>query len=204
MVGSFVVEKNVPVPPKRALARLYPWPEMQPGDSFEVPCKPGPERVRVRSSLAGSAKSAGLRVRTRCTKRGVRVWLIERLPGQGSVDLAKCAVDWERCEFVVAGARRRVQRQVWIIFATLARRGGRLVTRERLFEALYADDPDGGPLTMDGTLNVRMHALRRACPWPIRTIWATGFILEGFRPPKPVGHVPLVAGIDRTRLIAGR
>jgi hypothetical protein len=204
MVGRFAVDKGVPVPPKRALERLYPWPEMQPGDSFEIPCKAKPERIRVRSSVLGSAKYGGLRVRTRTTERGVRVWLIERLPVHGSVDLAQCAVDWNQCEFVVAGGRRRVQRQVWVIFTALARRAGRLVTREQLFEALYADDPDGGPLTLDGTLNVRMHALRRACPWPIRTVWATGYVLEGFRLPGLTVHANAVAGIDRARLVAGR
>jgi Transcriptional regulatory protein, C terminal len=119
-------------------------------------------------------------------------------------DLAECAVDWDLATFIVGGERRPVPRQVWLVFTTLARNAGRLVTREQVCNALYGDDPGGGPLMTDRIINVRMYQLRRACPWQIRTVHAVGFVLEGFKPECPVSPANAAVGVTRAQLMARR
>ena len=119
-------------------------------------------------------------------------------------DLIECRVDWDSCAFVVAGKVHRVQRQVWLLFATLARHAGRLVTRRQICETLYGDDPSGGPLATDRIINVRMYQLRRACPWPVRTVHGIGFVLEGFKSKRPTPAVNAAVGLKRGQLMAGR
>ncbi|MAM95714.1 hypothetical protein [Parvibaculum sp.] len=79
------IDKGVPVPPVTyQTRRLYPFEEMQPGDSFFVQTKDAAERIRKRQSVAAAAKKFRkdsepntLRFTTRQVRNGVRCWRIE-------------------------------------------------------------------------------------------------------------------------------
>lgn len=57
-------------------------------------------------------------------------------------------------------------------------RDGKVWSKPALIEALYGDDPDGGPLTADQIIDVSISRLRNQWRWPIRTEWGRGFYLE--------------------------
>lgn len=79
--GRFKIDKEVPVPPRPRTWR-YPWENMEPGDSFFMPCKPeDAERVGNRAWTAGEAfaKRRGLdwKFTVRTVEGGARVWRVK-------------------------------------------------------------------------------------------------------------------------------
>lgn len=69
---EFKVEKGVPLPPPRA---IYPWSEMEVGDSFFV----DDPRMRdlVRRAAAWERRRSGKRFTVRKVRGGLRVWRFE-------------------------------------------------------------------------------------------------------------------------------
>ncbi|MDP3327718.1 hypothetical protein [Parvibaculum sp.] len=79
----FKVEHGIEIPAEtRPNARLYPFGDMQPGDSFFVPAKDAAERMRRRQSVAAAARKfattsgepASMTFHTRQTPDGIRCW----------------------------------------------------------------------------------------------------------------------------------
>lgn len=58
-------------------------------------------------------------------------------------------------------AALKIDRQMRQIAEFLAMRFGTFVSRDRLCDLIYAEDPDGGPLNADSTVSVRICGLRR-------------------------------------------
>ena len=77
MVKEINLDKNVPLPSKRAQAQVYPFDKMEIGDSFFVDLETG-RTVRNRASLmTRSDFRLTCRTVTENGIRGVRVWRIE-------------------------------------------------------------------------------------------------------------------------------
>ena len=77
--GPYKIEKGVemPRPPQ-----VYPWAEMEVGDSFLAPCESGEkERVgnRIRNAAAKFVEVRGLdwKFRIRSVDGGVRIWRVK-------------------------------------------------------------------------------------------------------------------------------
>ncbi|MFN4229805.1 hypothetical protein [Parvibaculum sp.] len=78
------IDKGVPVPPvTHQTSRLYPFEDMQPGDSFFVQTRDAAERIRKRQSIAAAAakfrkdsKEEAMRFTTRQVRNGVRCWRV--------------------------------------------------------------------------------------------------------------------------------
>lgn len=81
---TFQIDKSVPIPPlTRPSARLYPFDEMRPGDSFFVSTKDAGERIRKRQTISSAARKWSKErgadrtlFTTRQMKSGVRCWRI--------------------------------------------------------------------------------------------------------------------------------
>jgi DNA-binding response OmpR family regulator len=58
---------------------------------------------------------------------------------------------------------------------------GRVCTKEELFQYLYGDDSDGGPLEGTKIVDIFVMRLRRR-GWPIETEWGRGYIIRWQRP----------------------
>lgn len=67
------------------------------------------------------------------------------------IDLAPCLPD----------TAMALPRRMRVIFAILLRAGGQFVTAERIADALYCDDPDGGPLDAAGNVHTYVWHMRR-------------------------------------------
>jgi hypothetical protein len=65
------VEKNVPLAPDARGKAMYPWHEMEVGDSFFVP---GKTAVQMSSSARNVSLRLGKKFSCRTTPEGVRVW----------------------------------------------------------------------------------------------------------------------------------
>lgn len=78
-MSDFEISSDIP-PPKRA---KYPWDEMEPGDSFLVPCADEDKR-RVQMSMNSAASSwcknnrPDLMHATSQVEDGVRIWLLPK------------------------------------------------------------------------------------------------------------------------------
>jgi hypothetical protein len=77
------IEKGIPLPPTTmGRARIYPFKEMEIGDSFFVPLN-GRDRHRVQTSIIGSCRLARLTPKRFCTRyikepeEGYRCWRFE-------------------------------------------------------------------------------------------------------------------------------
>lgn len=74
METAMIVEKGHPIP--RPTTRVYPFGDMEPGDSFFVP--PGENAERTKNNVRCAAKAFGRRKGWKFTVRkdgeGVRVW----------------------------------------------------------------------------------------------------------------------------------
>jgi hypothetical protein len=75
------IESGIPIPPrdsKRKGKTIYPLVDMEIGQSFFVPCKPGKTAAQTRNNMVGSihqcTKKTGARFVTRVVEGGVRVW----------------------------------------------------------------------------------------------------------------------------------
>ena len=87
-MSEFKIEKGIPIPPKaqrggNSAGRLgiYPWKEMEVGDSFFIPAgSRGEARViqlRVGSAAKNQWTNHGRVITTRTMEGGVRVWRVE-------------------------------------------------------------------------------------------------------------------------------
>jgi hypothetical protein len=81
---TYEIEKGVALPPvPQSFTRKYPFPDMEPGDSFLIPAKNG-ERQRLRQRIRCAARRFaarrtmpdGVRFTTRAVEGGVRCWRI--------------------------------------------------------------------------------------------------------------------------------
>ena len=79
--GPYKIDKGITMPrPPRG--HLYPWHDMEPGDSFLLPCEPAErERVgnRARNAGASFAKKRGLdwKFSIRSVEGGMRIWRVK-------------------------------------------------------------------------------------------------------------------------------
>jgi hypothetical protein len=76
------IENDIPIPPKAGGRKaLYPLVDMEIGQSFFVPCKPGKTAAQTRNNMVGSiysyTKKTGARFATRVVDGGIRVWRFE-------------------------------------------------------------------------------------------------------------------------------
>ncbi len=72
----------------------------------------------------------------------------------------------------------RLSPQQVAIFAALRRNLGQWVGMSRLADAVWADDPNGGPLYAAGVLKVQIHHMRRRLsdtPYLIDSKWGLGY-----------------------------
>ncbi|RPD90494.1 hypothetical protein EGK75_01220 [Neisseria weixii] len=81
------IEKQIPIPPKSS-PNHYPFDDMEIGDSFFVPCRPGEPKNTCRKRLQGafqrwresrnSTLSHTTRQATKDGITGIRLWIIEK------------------------------------------------------------------------------------------------------------------------------
>ena len=85
---TFKIEKGIPIPPKaerggNSAGRLgiYPWKEMEVGDSFFIPAKDRGDakiiQLRVGSAAKNQWQNHGRVIVTRSLPGGIRVWRAE-------------------------------------------------------------------------------------------------------------------------------
>lgn len=79
MTQHFVIEKNIPIPERRAAKFIYPFAEMEIGDSFLVPILKEDmkmKRSRITSSINNGRKRTGYKFTSRYLEAegGIRVW----------------------------------------------------------------------------------------------------------------------------------
>jgi hypothetical protein len=71
------IDKSVPLPRPRPHNSVYPWQQMDVGDSFFAPCE---KRGAVQSALSYAGKRNGFKFATRTVTEngvtGVRVWRV--------------------------------------------------------------------------------------------------------------------------------
>lgn len=73
----FKIEKHIPVPPKHNKgSSIYPFAQMQKGDSFLIPAKAKEEQVSKRKAVSASAYKHKMKITTRIVEGGVRVWKV--------------------------------------------------------------------------------------------------------------------------------
>lgn len=80
----FKIENDIPIPPKQSGGKpmgrkaIYPLADLDIGQSFFVPCRPGKTATQTRNALSGSitqcSKKTGARFTTRIIDGGARVW----------------------------------------------------------------------------------------------------------------------------------
>ncbi|MAM95713.1 hypothetical protein [Parvibaculum sp.] len=79
----FEIEKGIEVPdPQQKIRRTYPFPDMKPGDSFLVPCKPSEskqtgKRLGVAARRWSCRQPGKPRFAVRQVEGGARCWRIE-------------------------------------------------------------------------------------------------------------------------------
>jgi hypothetical protein len=73
MASEFTVETGVDVPPRSSRRSKFPLTEMAVGDSFLVPA---PVAKSVRPNLYATAKRYGIKLVTRISDDGLRVWRV--------------------------------------------------------------------------------------------------------------------------------
>lgn len=81
---------------------------------------------------------------------------------------------------VVGSESRHLAPILWRLLGVLSRREGALVTYENAIDALWGDDPNGGPDNASGRLRVHICNLRKALAGSDRrivTLWKTGMRL---------------------------
>ncbi len=79
MTKHFVIEKNIPIPARKAARFIYPFAEMEIGDSFLVPILKEDmktKRSRITSSVNNGRKRTGYKFTSRYLEAegGIRVW----------------------------------------------------------------------------------------------------------------------------------
>lgn len=77
---TFVIEKNIPIG-KQVRKSKYPFAQMENGDSFFVPTG-DQDPHRVASRIHNHARHQNVRIATRQTENGIRVWKIDTLINQ--------------------------------------------------------------------------------------------------------------------------
>jgi hypothetical protein len=161
------------------------------------------ERLRLISCLQPLALNAASIVALACEAAAE----IERLRRVASVALGRQTeeptIDWQCQAIIRDGVRIPLRASEWLIFARLVKSTGKLVTRQELLDAIYWWDPNGG--AKPKIIDVFVCSLRKKCPWPITTVWARGYIIDGCRYERPPIPQPrMVPGVTRERLMAGR
>jgi DNA-binding response OmpR family regulator len=112
-------------------------------------------------------------------------------------------IDWQCQAIIRDGVRILLPASEWLIFARLVKSTGKLVTKDELLDAIYWSDPNGG--ARPKIIDVFICKLRKKSPWPITTVWARGYVIDGCqyqRTPTPLPR--MVPGLTRERLMAGR
>lgn len=78
MNGAIRIESGIPIPEPARAKKNYPWPLLQPGDSFFIP---EGKQANVASAANQFARKNGVRFVTRVREEdgvsGVRVWRVE-------------------------------------------------------------------------------------------------------------------------------
>lgn len=86
-------------------------------------------------------------------------------------------IDEDARAVIVGNEERHLPPMQWQILGILRRREGALITYEAMIDALWGDDPDGGPDDATGRLRVHICNLRKALAGGDRrivTLWKTG------------------------------
>jgi|SRR5580700_1939966 DNA-binding response OmpR family regulator len=124
---------------------------------------------------------------------------------RGSVkeeDKELASVDWYNHAIIRDGQRIHLPPKEWKIFSRLVKDSGKLVTKDTLMDELYQLDPNGG--ANPKIIDVFICSLRKKCPWPIKTVWGRGYIIEGIKYLPAIPMPSTIAGITRERLMAGK
>lgn len=113
-------------------------------------------------------------------------------------------VDLDLHRFVVNGKPQRpLSPSIWALFIRLAKDGGKIVTKTKLWEALYWNDEDGG--AAEKIVDVFLCKLRPQCPFIIETVWGQGYVMFGYVLPKaPVPEPNSVSGLTKAQLMGAR
>jgi DNA-binding response OmpR family regulator len=189
------VSPSIAVFSELAIARPVPLAEL--ADATDLV-----ERLR----LIAFPQSLSLRAREIATLVGEAAAEIERLrrvQSVASVAAEKPRIDWQCQAIIRDGVRILLPASEWLIFACLVKSTGKLVTKNQLLDAIYWWDPNGG--AKPKIIDVFVCKLRKKSPWPITTVWARGYVIDGCQyetPPIPLPR--MVAGLTRERLMAGR
>ena len=80
VMRMFNIEKNIPLPPKMEKRGnpLYPFADMQAGDSFLIPVVPVPDEKRITANVRTVACRYGMSVTFRRENAGLRVWVTDK------------------------------------------------------------------------------------------------------------------------------
>lgn len=128
---------------------------------------------------------------------------IERLRGGIKDDYR--FFDKDRAIILVGSEVRLLSRYEFLLLERLVQFPGKVVTRRQCLDAIYANEPDGGPEGALSVLKSCVHYLRKKSPWPIRNIYGLGYLIEGYQgEPKTPHEANVVCGVSRDRLMAGR
>lgn len=74
---TYPIDKNFPIPIRQrggGIAALYPFDEMEVGDSFLIPCTKEEAKAKRGSVLVSTKRVPLMNFTTRITTKGVRVW----------------------------------------------------------------------------------------------------------------------------------
>lgn len=160
---------------------------------------------RVRQNLVAEAEriiDAAIDQSIAEVQREGKLYIAKRIAEVEHVAVA--GIDWKRRQFIRDGKRVHVPHQAWRLFERLVMAKGAIVTKDQLFHHLYGDRIDGGP--EGNVIPVYISNLRKLCPYPIKTVYGSGYSISGVR--KPVEEekwLPTtVSGISIARLRAGR
>lgn len=186
---------NIETTPKRAMARPAPLSELANAtdlvERLRQIARPQPSPLRARE-IAMLVREAAAEIER-----------LRRFETAASEPAQEPTIDWQCQAIVRDGARILLPASEWLIFARLVKSSGALVTKDELLDAIYWCDPNGG--AKPKIIDVFVCKLRKKSPWPITTVWARGYIIDGCqreRPPTPLPR--MAAGLTRERLMAGR
>jgi DNA-binding response OmpR family regulator len=160
------------------------------------------ERLRLISCLRPLALNAKAVAALAC-EAAAEIERLRQGPSIAAQQPEEPTIDWQCQAIIRDGVRIPLSASEWLIFARLVKSTGKLVTRQELLDAIYWWDPNGG--AKPKIIDVLVCSLRKKSPWPITTVRASGYIIDGCRYERPAIPLPrTIAGVTRAQLMAGR
>lgn len=152
------------------------------------------------AAAEGKLMIAGPRPRT-----DVEIEEIKQASPRGYYHPACPQVDPERRALLVGDNWNILTASEWTLFETLARHGGRAVSKDSLWEALYPAERDVDAAD-EKIVDVFICKMRQKCPFGIETVWGHGYILNGYKMASAARRVDAVAvpGVTMAQLMGSR